>query len=276
MSTESLLEQPTGSHRVKYMGAGERASHDFTLETDDRPIDVSLVLPHYRAHNQPYDHRLSMYVGSESGSSVKVKVVCVARPAQPSPKSDAASLTPARPPAPSQCRKFTPSRTTNFKLEVHSASGADVTIWLPSDFKGHIHRSSACRKVSFSAGFTNRIMRNVCLTQSRRPSVVSMSDHAAHRFSEIYVSDGRPGDMEKKAAAAAAGAFPLGFAATADGQEDEVVVETAGSVTFRMWDIHRGEPEARCREVCKRAFGLGWCSKRSNEVAIDWDFLLED
>ncbi|KAI9056945.1 hypothetical protein FKP32DRAFT_1638945 [Trametes sanguinea] len=217
MSTESLLEQPTGSHRVKYMGAGERASHDFTLETDDRPIDVSLVLPHYRAHNQPYDHRLSMYVGSESGSSIKVKV----------------------------CRKFTPARTTNFKLEVHSAAGADVTIWLPSDFKGHIHRSSACRKVSFSAGFTNRIMRNVCLTQSRRPSVVSMSDHAAHRFSEIYVSDGRPGDKEK-AAAAAAGAFPLGFA---DGLEDEVVVETAGSVTFRMWDIHRGEPEARCRDL---------------------------
>ena len=60
---------------MKYQGAGERASHDFTLETDDRPIDVSLVLPHYRAHNQPYDHRLSMFVGSESGSSVKVKVV---------------------------------------------------------------------------------------------------------------------------------------------------------------------------------------------------------
>ena len=60
------------------------------------------------------------------------------------------------------------------------------------------------------------------------------------------------------------------------GFEDEVVVETAGTVTFRMWDIHRGEPEARCREACKRAFGLGWCSKRSPEVAIDWDFLLED
>ncbi|KAJ8468661.1 hypothetical protein ONZ51_g9496 [Trametes cubensis] len=240
-STESLLEQPTGSHRVKYQGAGERASHDFTLETDDRPIDVSLVLPHYRAHNQPYDHRLSMFVGTESGSSVKVKV----------------------------CRKFTPTRTTNFKLEVHSASGADVTIWLPSDFKGHIHRSSACKKVVFSAGFTNRILRNVCLTQSRRPSVVSMSDHGAHRFSEIYVSDGHPPHPSEK------GAFALSFPPV-EVQEDEVVVETAGTVTFRMWDIHRGEPEGRCREVCKRAFGFGWCSKRSNEVAIDWDFLLED
>ncbi|KAI0350196.1 hypothetical protein OH77DRAFT_1413478 [Trametes cingulata] len=237
-STESLLEQPVGSHRVKYMGAGERASHDFALETDDRSIDVSLVLPHYRAHNQPYDHRLSMYVGSECGASIKVKV----------------------------CRKFTATRPTSFKLEVHSASGADVTIWLPSDFKGRIHRSSSCKKVSFSAGFTNRIMRNVCLTQSRRPSIVSVSDHSAYQFSEIYVSDGRPADKEKH------GANLLGFAPA----EDEVVVETSGAVTFRMWDIHRGEPEARCREACKRAFGLGWCSKRSNEVAIDWDFLLED
>ncbi|KAH9857612.1 hypothetical protein C2E23DRAFT_865410 [Lenzites betulinus] len=247
MSTESLLEYPTGSHRVKYMGAGEHASHDFTLETDDRAIDVSLVLPHYRAHNQPYDHRMSMYVGTECGSSMKVKV----------------------------CRKFTPTRPTNFKLDVHSASGADVTIWLPSDFKGHIHRSSACKKVVFSAGFTNRIMRNVCLTQSRRPSVISMSDHAAYRFSEIYVSDGpRAGDRDKEKRSA----FPLGFGfPPADApEEDEVVVETSGTVTFRMWDIHRGEPEARCREACKRAFGLGWCSKRSNEVAIDWDFLLED
>ncbi|OJT12242.1 hypothetical protein TRAPUB_11230 [Trametes pubescens] len=246
MSTESLLEQPTGSHRVKYMGAGEHASHDFALETDDRAIDVSLVLPHYRAHNQPYDHRLSMYVGSESGSSMKVKV----------------------------CRKFTPSRTTNFRLEVQSASSADVTIWLPSDFKGHIHRSSTCKKVTFSAGFTNRIMRNVCLTQSRRPSVVSVSEHAAHRFTDVYVSDGRAGNGEKRGSSG--GAFPLAFALDAPGGEDEVVVETAGTVTFRMWDIHRGEPEARCREACKRAFGLGWCAKRSNEVAIDWDFLLDD
>ncbi|KAI0648310.1 hypothetical protein C8Q79DRAFT_906213 [Trametes meyenii] len=242
MSTESLLEQPTGSHRVKYMGASGRASHDFALETEDRSIDVSLVLPHYRAHNQPYDHRLSMYVGSESGSSIRAKV----------------------------CRKFTPSRTTNFKLEVHSAAGADVTIWLPSDFKGRIHRSSSCKKVTFSAGFTNRIMQNVCLTQSRRPSVISMSDHSAYRFSEIYVSDAHSGGKEKL------GAYPLGFSPVEAPEEDEVVVETTGTVTFRMWDIHRGEPEARCREACKRAFGLGWCSKRSNEVAIDWDFLLED
>ena len=169
-----------------------------------------------------------------------------------------------------QCRRFNPTRTTKFKLEVHSASNSDITIWLPSDFKGRIHRSSACKKVTFSAGFTNRILRNVCLTQSRRPSVVSTSDHTAYRFSEIYVSDGRsPADSEKKF-------FASGYGTFGGADEDEVVVSTTGTVTFRMWDIHRGEPEARCREACKRAFGLGWCSKRSPEVAIDWDFLLED
>ena len=209
-------------------------------------------------------------------------------------------------PAP-QCRKFTPPRTTKFKLEVHSAAGSDVTVWLPSDFKGRIHRSSMCKKVSFSAGFTNAIMRNVCLTQSRRPSVVSTADSAAYHFSEIYVSDGPhrahlapppekralphyAHDREKigygLAAAAATTAAASGFGGDYGGfsdalargaaEEDEVVVDTTGTVTFRMWDIHRGEPEARCREACKRAFGLGWCAKRAPEVAIDWDFLLED
>lgn len=159
-----------------------------------------------------------------------------------------------------QCRSFIPSRQTKFRLEVHSSSSADVTIWLPSDFKGHIHRSSSCRKVSFSAGFTNRIMKNVCLTQSRRPSVVSISS-GMPRYSDIYISDVAPYQMEK-----------LGSSM----EEDEVIVHTSGTVTFRMWDIHRGESEARCKEACKRMFGLGWCSKRSNEVEIDWDFLLED
>ena len=136
-----------------------------------------------------------------------------------------------------QCRKFTPTRTTKFKLEVHSASTSDITIWLPSDFKGHIHRSSACKKVAFSAGFTNRIMRNVCLTQSRRPSVVSMSDHTAYRFSEIYVSDGRspaasPASEKVKFNFPGFGASPAAAYATfgcAPPDEDEVVVETAGA-----------------------------------------------
>ncbi|KAI0927978.1 hypothetical protein AcV7_009317 [Taiwanofungus camphoratus] len=240
-STESLLEQPTGSHRIKYRGAGEHSTWDFSMETEHRPVDVSLVLPHYRARNQPLDHRLSMYVGSEKGESIKVKV----------------------------CRNFLPTRSAKFHLEVHSSSNAEVTIWLPSDFKGHIHRSASCRKVSFSAGFTNRIMQNVCLTQSRRPSVVSMSDRSTYQYSDIYISDDvglYNSEKEKLGANLANGGL----------EEDEVVVNTSGSVTFRMWDIHRGEPEARCREACKRVFGLGWCAKRAPEVAIDWDFLLED
>ncbi|CAL1703467.1 unnamed protein product [Somion occarium] len=214
-SMESLLEPPSGSQRVKYRGAGSHSAYDFSLDTEHRPIDVSLVLPHYRAKNQPIDHRLSI---------------------------------------------FTPSRPTKFHLEVHSSSSADITIWLPSDFKGHIHRSSSCNKVSFSAGFTNRIMKNVCLTQSRRPSVVSVSS-GMYRYSDIYITDANPHQTEKWGSSA---------------EEDKVIVHTLGTVTFRMWDIHRGEPEAWCKEACKRMFGLGWCAKRSNEVEIDWDFLLED
>jgi len=240
MSTESLLEQPVGSHRVKYRGAGEHSAWDFTLETDHRPIDVSLVLPHYRARNQPLDHRLSMYVGNGNADSIKVKV----------------------------CRNFLPTRTTKFHLEVHSPSNADVTIWLPSDFKGHIHRSARCRKISFSAGFTNRIMQNVCLTQSRRPSIVSTTDGTTFQYSDIYISDDAGVYSEKEK-------WNAGYI-SGGAEEDEVVVHTLGQVTFRMWDIHRGEPEVRCREACKRVFGLGWCAKRAPEVAIDWDFLLED
>lgn len=86
MSTDSLLlEQPCGSHRVKYQGAGAHSLYDHVLETEDQAIDVSLVLPHYRAHNQPYDHRLSMYTGTDSNAPIKVKVVRVPSPLPSSP-----------------------------------------------------------------------------------------------------------------------------------------------------------------------------------------------
>lgn len=75
-STDSLLEQPTGSYRVRYRGAGEHSAWDFALETEHSPVDVSLVLPHYRARNQPRDHRLSMFIGSEMAETIKVKIVC--------------------------------------------------------------------------------------------------------------------------------------------------------------------------------------------------------
>lgn len=234
-STESLLERPaTGSHRVKYRGAGPLSSHDFVLETSRQNVDASLVLPHFRARNQPLDHRLSMLVANHGADPIKVKV----------------------------CRNFTTARSTRFHLEVYSSSSADITVWLPSDFKGHIHRSANCKRARFSAGFTNRIMRNVQLTQSRRPSIVSGLASPDQPYSDIYISHSEPYHEDKWYGGAV--------------EEDEVVVHTAGHVTFRMWDIDRGEPEVRAKEACKRMFGFGWCSKRAPEVAIDWDFLLED
>ncbi|PSR81925.1 hypothetical protein PHLCEN_2v6220 [Hermanssonia centrifuga] len=201
-----------------------------------------------------------MFVGSESAEPIKVKVVSSLSTSFR--KSESKELTRQ---SLAQCRNYTTARSTKFHLEVHSSSSADITVWLPSDFKGHIHRSSHCRRVGFSAGFTNRIMRNVHLTQSRRPSVVSAysnSQQESYPYADIYISDSNPYDDADK--------WYGGM------EEDEVVVHTAGQVTFRMWDIHRGEPEARCKEACRRMFGLGWCTKRSPEVAIDWDFLLDD
>lgn len=83
-------------------------------------------------------------------------------------------------------------------------------------------------------------------------------------YADIYVADLSPQQEDK---------WNGGMI---DMEEDEVIIHTAGHVSFRMWDIHRGEPEARCKETCKRMFSLGWCMKRSPEVTIDWDFLLDD
>lgn len=52
---------------------------------------------------------------------------------------------------------------------------------------------------------------------------------------------------------------------------DEVVVETSGTVTFRMWDVHTGAPEVTTRETLKRIFG----SKKASGSGINWDFLLD-
>ncbi|KAF8626386.1 hypothetical protein AX15_005035 [Amanita polypyramis BW_CC] len=85
---------------------------------------MSLMLPHYRARHQPVDHRMGMFVASEA-SQIRLKI----------------------------CRSVTSSR---FYLEVQ-ASSSDVTVWLPSDFKGQIYHTG---KANFSAGFVNKIMRN--------------------------------------------------------------------------------------------------------------------
>lgn len=44
-----------------------------------KPVDISLALPHYRARNQPVDHRLAMFISTES-SPIKLKVVCAISP----------------------------------------------------------------------------------------------------------------------------------------------------------------------------------------------------
>jgi hypothetical protein len=52
-----------GTHKVHYQ---PQQQWDFIADTDERPVDVSLVLPHYRARNQPTGHRMSMYIHSRA------------------------------------------------------------------------------------------------------------------------------------------------------------------------------------------------------------------
>jgi len=114
-----------GSHKVKYQVDSD---WDFQLVGGQIPIDLSLILPHYRARNQPVDHRLSTFVANDS-APIKLKV----------------------------CRSF-PSK---FYLEI-LAETSDVTVWLPSDFKGQIRHPG---KATFSPCFTKRILRNVRLNE---------------------------------------------------------------------------------------------------------------
>lgn len=138
MSSESSLSlveksrlmraQPTGTHKVHYNALSDHC--DFILETP-KSIDMSLVLPHYRARNQPVDHRLSMFIISTETSPIKLKI----RRSVP------------------RCRFFLDIRTT----------ASNVTVWLPSDFRGHIRCSG---RPSFSAGFVNRMMANVRVNEA--------------------------------------------------------------------------------------------------------------
>ncbi|KAF8061596.1 hypothetical protein FPV67DRAFT_1452513 [Lyophyllum atratum] len=134
---EKLLVDPSsarGSHKVKYQPCED---FDFQLDIPNYPIDLSLTLPHYRARHQPVDHRMSMFIGSDN-APIKVKV----------------------------CRLYPRSR---FYLEVQAGT-SDITVWLPSDFKGQIHHTG---KACFSAGFTNRILQNARLNE---PEYEDMSD----------------------------------------------------------------------------------------------------
>jgi hypothetical protein len=68
-----VLAQPSNRLcKVKY-----HPHEDWDFELDNKQaIDVSLVLPHYRARNQPVNHRMSMLVDAES-EPVKLKIVSI-------------------------------------------------------------------------------------------------------------------------------------------------------------------------------------------------------
>lgn len=72
-SNENFFQVPTcGSHKVKY---NPESDWDFCLDVADEQVDLSLVLPHYRARTQPVNHRMNMFIGGEH-APVKAKVVC--------------------------------------------------------------------------------------------------------------------------------------------------------------------------------------------------------
>lgn len=80
---------------------------DFHLENAHSSVDLSLALPHYRARNQPVEHRMNMFIGSEV-APIKVKVV---RYTQPSP------------PMLSDPRNFTVSPLSSLKVLSGNPSG---------------------------------------------------------------------------------------------------------------------------------------------------------
>jgi hypothetical protein len=64
-----------GTYKIHYQ---PQRQWDFTTEADDHPVDLSLVLPHYRARSQPAGHQMSMYIrGSEE---IKSTIVSAANP----------------------------------------------------------------------------------------------------------------------------------------------------------------------------------------------------
>ncbi|KAF5379870.1 hypothetical protein D9757_007209 [Collybiopsis confluens] len=153
-----------GPHKVTYH---PNSDWDSYVDVAQRPIDMDLILPHYRARHQPVDHRMNIFVGTEAGP-VKLKV----------------------------CRNFSRCK---FYLEVQ-ASMSDVTLWLPSDFKGRIRYSGAAK---FSCGFVNRVMPNVYFTteeddgNSAEDSVVVVTNGSI-RFRMWDVQTCTPENMQKE------------------------------------------------------------------------------
>ncbi|KAG1790878.1 uncharacterized protein HD556DRAFT_666591 [Suillus plorans] len=149
--TRLLRVQPSGTHKIHYNALSD---YDFMLKTS-KPIDISLALPHYRARNQPVDHRLAMFISTET-SPIKLKVVSVTS-SLAAPCLNIFSQSQCR--AIPRCKFFLDIRTT----------ASNVTVWLPSDFRGHIRCSGT---PSFSAGFVNRMIANVRVNEA-----MSMDDN---------------------------------------------------------------------------------------------------
>ncbi|TRM59931.1 hypothetical protein BD626DRAFT_436491 [Schizophyllum amplum] len=130
LDTKSFLIHkvpPPGTYKVRFSGA--RWDYYLDVPQAGETIDMSLVLPHYRARNQPIDHRMNIFVGNETGP-VKLKI----------------------------CRNVP---RTRFCLEV-AASTSEVTVWLPSDFRGSITHAG---KATFSAGFVNEVLPSARINQ---------------------------------------------------------------------------------------------------------------
>ncbi|KAI0303531.1 hypothetical protein B0F90DRAFT_1809706 [Multifurca ochricompacta] len=125
VSSPSYQSLRTGTHKVHYQ---PRQQWDFITDANEHPVDLSLVLPHYRALNQPTGHRMGIYV--HSSGEIKSTI----------------------------CRQ---SSRTPFFFSVCSSGTAPVTLYLPSNFSGRICFSSSPLKVTLSAGFTNHIFPRV-------------------------------------------------------------------------------------------------------------------
>jgi hypothetical protein len=206
----------------------------------------------------PAHHRLSMYVGSHAGA-VSAKV----------------------------CRP--PASHTPFYLEVY-AEHADVTLWLPSDFKGTIRtshprgaqattrsRSSSTSSTASSVPPAPRQRNGThALAQPSLPRAgasassfapLAPSSSPSEPRPTIKFSDGFTNRVLPHARVDAAGpADELDD----DEREDEVRV-CARRVTLRMWDVVLCAPERRGREAWRRMFG---CAKAPETV--DWDFLVDE
>jgi len=192
-------EQPLeGTHKISYR-PGE--DFDFEASTEHAPIDVDLAMPPHRPKQQPEHHRTGMFLSSESGPiSARVCRHCLNRP---------------------------------FLLEVVSGGASDVTVWVPSNFKGFITYTGASR-VAYSPGFAAYVLPNASVNSGVPKSWVG----------------------------------------------DELLIQTGGNVSLRVWDVFSKTAEVQKKDVWKKVFGgserRALQMQQPPSAALNWDFLLED